>query len=221
MEHSPVKSEPPETAASRSGAARGDPLARDPEAFQAMVRLRMEALQARLGEVFFQRGPVVLEFGSGHGHFLTSYATAHPGHLCVGIDIMSDRVRRAVRKQERAGLENLLFLRAEGREFLACLPAGARFQRVFVLFPDPWPKKRHHKNRLLSAPFFDDLARWSAPGAQLFFRTDFAPYFNEVRESLRAHPLWKLEEGAEWPFDEPTVFQQRAEGFSSLVAHRD
>lgn len=188
--------------------------------YRALLEKRRAALREDLVTLFARPGPAVLEIGSGHGHFLTAYARAHPGSFCTGVDLMSDRVRRATKKRDRAALTNLAFLRAEAMEFLHCLPPRAQFQQVFVLFPDPWPKKRHHKNRLLSPAFFDALAACCSTGADFYFRTDYEPYFEEARETIARHPHWKVREGAAWPFEKSTVFQQRATLYFSLVVER-
>jgi tRNA (guanine-N7-)-methyltransferase len=163
---------------------------------------------------------IVWEVGSGHGHFLTAYARAHPAEVCVGVDIMSDRVNRAQRKRDRAQLANLHFVRADAGDFLAVLPADARFASVFVLFPDPWPKRRHHKNRVMTEGFLSAVAARCDPGAQLNFRTDYAPYFQVAAALLRAHADWAEVDPAHWPFEEATVFQKRAPTHFSLVARR-
>lgn len=181
---------------------------------------RCAALRRTLDELFPRGKRATLEIGAGHGHFLTDYAAAHPGEFCVGIDLLRDRVGRATRKRDRARLSNLAFLQAEAAEFLGALPAGVFFQRIFVLFPDPWPKRRHHKNRLMQAGFLSAIARHSEPGAQLCFRTDAAAYFAAARAEVLAHPDWSVSEGAIWPFERVTVFQSRAPAFDSLVAVR-
>lgn len=197
------------------------PFAVGSEAFQARVASRMAELRTRLSKLSPGTRPTVLELGAGHGHFLASYADAHPGHFCIGIDLISDRVRRATRKRDRAGLDNLHFFQCEATEFLQCLPPHLLFRRIFALFPDPWPKKRHHKNRLLSPSFLEGLAKRSTSGADLFFRTDHRPYFDEVQETVGAHEQWAVDDEALWPFEEQTVFQARAASFSSLVARRN
>ncbi|MEN9662132.1 MAG: hypothetical protein RL324_1081 [Verrucomicrobiota bacterium] len=164
-------------------------------------------------------GPFVLEVGSGHGHFLTAFAEANPGRVCVGIDLEQDRVTRSVRKRDRAKLGNLNFLRGDAAMLLEVLPAEAAADLIFVLFPDPWPKLRHHKHRIMQAHFLTSLANKTLPGSQLCFRTDFEPYFRAVEETIRAHPNWTLAD-APWPFELSTVFQQRAAVFHSLVALR-
>jgi len=234
---------------------------------------RLSALRAELAELFRGRGGghdgaherVVLEIGCGHGHFLTAYAAAHPRAFCVGFDIELDRITRAGRKRKRAELEkNLAFVRAEASEFFAALPEHARFSDVFVLFPDPWPKRRHHKNRMIRAEILSALAAHAsgagsagslpakmgadagagantntpspthtdfagkaacAPGGgapsatRLYFRTDYAPYFADARQTIAEHPAWEIAPAdTPWPFEFQTVFQERAAGFQSLIA---
>jgi len=161
---------------------------------------------------------LTLEIGCGHGHFLTRYAEAHPERFCLGVDILNDRLERATRKRDRASLGNLYFQKAEAAELLECLPAGITFAEVFLLFPDPWPKKRHHKNRLVRPDFLTSLAEWMAPGGRFYFRTDHAEYFAAGREVLAQHPRWRIAPAAPWPFEEATVFQLKAPAYQSLVA---
>jgi tRNA (guanine-N7-)-methyltransferase len=159
----------------------------------------------------------VWEVGSGHGHFLTAYASANPNQLCIGIDLVGERIERAVRKRDRAKLPNLHFIRTEARLFLETLPSAAQIGAIFVLFPDPWPKLRHNKHRILQASFLTAAASRAKPGCRLYFRTDFEPYFTAGRALLAAHPNWELVDEP-WPFEYATVFQQRADTFHSLVA---
>jgi tRNA (guanine-N7-)-methyltransferase len=160
----------------------------------------------------------VLEIGSGHGHFLEAYASAHTEHFCVGIDYCAERSRRAARKQQRHVHGNLHFLRAEVWEFLDSLPAELRFDRVFVLFPDPWPKRRHQKYRLISGRFLARLARCVTRDGALYLRTDAAAYFAEARETIATHDAWRIAPEAPWPFEQSTVFQTKAPSYQSLVA---
>jgi tRNA (guanine-N7-)-methyltransferase len=159
----------------------------------------------------------LLEVGCGHGHFLTAYAAAHPERTCIGIDLIGERIERAEKKRTRARLENLHFIQAEARLFLEVLPAEPRIDAVFVLFPDPWPKARHNKHRIMQHSFLENLAAHVVPNCPLYFRTDFTPYYAAVREVLASEPRWQVSEEA-WPFEYVTVFQQRAGSFQSLVA---
>jgi tRNA (guanine-N7-)-methyltransferase len=184
-----------------------------------IIQQRREGLRRDLAPLF--PGPAerifTWEVGCGHGHYLTDYAAAHPGELCVGIDLLADRIERANRKRDRAGRPNLQFLQAEARLFLSELPAPARIGRLLLLFPDPWPKLRHHKHRILQPDFLSAVAERAALDCRFYFRTDFAPYLEEGRAALAAHPRWAVVDEP-WPFERETVFQSRAPTFGSCVA---
>jgi len=181
------------------------------------IHQRREALRAVFVGIFAQQSRFVWEVGCGHGHFLTAYAQAHPDELCLGIDLASDRIGRAARKRERSRLAHLHFIQAEAADFLAALPEQAKFSAAYILFPDPWPKRRHHKNRLMTSAFLNQIAERAGEDARLYFRTDYAPYYSEARQRLQATPAWRLVEEA-WPFESPTVFQARAPDYQSFVA---
>jgi tRNA (guanine-N7-)-methyltransferase len=192
-----------------------------PEEHRSQVEAWQGELRASLAALDLPGRRLVWEVGSGHGHFLTAYARAHPADTCIGVDLMSDRVKRAERKRERARLANLHFLRGDAADFLAVMPAEARFAAVFVLFPDPWPKRRHHKNRVLTADFLTAVAARAPQGTPLHFRTDHEPYFRSVASLVRAHPDWNEAPASAWSFEETTVFQQRAPEHFTLVARRN
>ncbi len=188
---------------------------------EALLGDRRRALALDLGAIFGEDPPAscVWEIGCGHGHFLTAYAGAHPGEICLGIDLASERIERATRKRERARLAHLHFIRAEARLFLEVLPPAVQFSRVYVLFPDPWPKSRHHKHRVMQTEFLSWVAARMAPEGRLYFRTDFEPYFEDTARLIAAHPDWAMADEP-WPFEHETVFQSRAAAHRSLVARR-
>lgn len=188
-----------------------------PPHYASILEARRAELREQLTALLAARRRFVLEVGCGHGHFLTAYAAAHPSVICVGIDLIGERIARAVRKRDRAKLSNLHFVQAEARLFLDVLPAGAEIETVFVLFPDPWPKLRHNKHRIMQTAFLARAAEHAAPDCPLYFRTDHTPYYDAVREVLAADAHWQLREEP-WSFEYATVFQQRAETFHSLVA---
>ena len=128
---------------------------------------------------------VNLEIGCGHGHWLTSLASSNKNELFVGIDLLSKRIRKADRKKELAYLDNVFFLKAEASEFLEALPKKIHIKNTFVMYPDPWPKKRHHKNRLIQQSFLSLLHDKSQKESKLFFKTDHVAYFEWTKKILR------------------------------------
>lgn len=187
--------------------------------YHAVLAERRDHLLKQIDAALPASAEIVWELGSGHGHFLTAYAQANPHEHCVGVDMMEDRVDRARRKKTRAKLPNLDFFHGEAALFLDVLPARLSIGRTFILFPDPWPKLRHHKNRIIRPDFLHALARRVAPTCRLYFRTDHVPYFEAGQATIAAHPDWEIVKEP-WPFEFETVFQSRADAHHSLVARR-
>jgi tRNA (guanine-N7-)-methyltransferase len=188
------------------------------EEAQALRSARLAALKEECAQLWGNwPTELTLEIGCGHGHFLTAYAQAHPKEHCLGVDLLADRIARARKKATRAGLANLAFFHGDAGLLLEALPPAVRLTRVFVLFPDPWPKRRHHKNRILQDTFLQQLAGRAGQGALLCFRTDYEPYLREVEALLATHSAWRPVR-APWPFEFETVFQSRAAAHHSLLA---
>lgn len=195
--------------------------------YLSMMESRRRDIRERQAKILPPGGRFTWEIGCGHGHFLTAYAKAHPEEICIGVDIVSERIERAIKKRDRAKLTNLHFIHAEARLFLEMLPAEASFSRLFILFPDPWPKLRHHKHRIMQPDFLADAAKRAGEGARLYFRTDFTPYYDDTKIVFDTHQDWQLTAdnssgivpGTEpWAFEHETVFQARAPQFHSLIA---
>jgi len=187
---------------------------------EAQRARRVADLRARIVAALGESGPITLEVGCGHGHWLTAYAAAHPAERCVGIDLLGERLRKCEAKREKRGLSNVAFLKAEASEFLDALPPGLRLGKIFILYPDPWPKARQNKNRFVQAENLSRLARSAEPGCPLAFRTDHEDYHAWAGERLAAHADWQVEAGAPWPFEAPTFFQDLMRDRRDWVAHR-
>lgn len=188
---------------------------------ERVAELRAKLLETLPADVAAGTRGLTLEIGCGHGHFLAAYAQAFPQEFCVGLDLISKRIERAERKRERSGAGNLAFFKAEATEFMTALPERCRLGKIFLLFPDPWPKKRHHKNRLTRPEMLSALAERAPAGTRLHFRTDHAEFFEWSRETVAAHPAWTLPPDAPWPFEHETYFQSiLPDAYRSLVAER-
>ena len=189
--------------------------------YAEVITARREQLRSSVATVLAPGQNFIWEVGCGHGHFLTAYATAHPNQYCIGVDIANERIERALRKRDRARLNNLHFFRADAFLFLQALPPRSLICGLYVLFPDPWPKLRHHKHRLLQPPFLAATAAVTTPACSLFFRTDFRPYFEQAQATISSSPHWEvLTAEGNWPFESATVFQSRAPSHDSLIARR-
>jgi len=193
----------------------------DPRAaHEACMKAMRDALAAKCLELFPDPVSITLEVGCGHGHFLTSYAQAHPDEICVGVDLVTKRVVKGQSKRDKRALNKLHFIKAEVLEFLDVLPAHVSISRCFVLFPDPWPKKRHAKKRIVQAPLLDKVAAKTSPGGMLCLRTDHEEYFQWIVEHVAASPNWDIDDEAEWPFESSSFFQELMDGWQSLIAIR-
>lgn len=163
---------------------------------------------------------ILFEAGCGHGHWLRDYSGENPNLTCVGIDLITWRIRKALDKREKRGLKNLHFFKAELGEFLEVLPDTVRFERTVLLFPDPWPKARHHRRRMVQTAFLDEVAQRTDAGGTFCFRSDDRPYFDWTVEHLEAHPEWEIDSSIEWPYESETYFQSLMDEYFSVVARR-
>lgn len=125
---------------------------------------------------------VALEIGFGAGEHLAWQAANRADWGFIGCEVYINGTAALLTRVDEAGLDNIRIYDGDARDLLAWLPA-ASLDRVFVLFPDPWPKKRHHKRRLISVETLDGLARAMRPGAELRIASDIPDY---IRTSLLA-----------------------------------
>jgi tRNA (guanine-N7-)-methyltransferase len=133
-----------------------------------------------LPAIFGRAAPFHLEIGSGKGTFLVSEARAHPEIDFLGIEWARKYYRLGLDRFGRWGLENVRIIRADAVTFLSeHVPDGA-VDCLHIYFPDPWPKRRHHKRRLLQLPNMDLLIRCLNDGGQIRIATDHVGYFEQI-----------------------------------------
>ena len=139
--------------------------------------------------VFGRVAPVVLEIGFGMGETTAAIAAAHPERDFLGIEVHAPGVGSLLREIDRRALANIRVIRHDAVEVVdAMIPAGS-LAGIHVFFPDPWPKLRHHKRRLLQPAFVHALALRLAPGGYLHAATDWADYAQEMLATFAAEPL--------------------------------
>lgn len=142
---------------------------------------------------------VWLEIGFGGGEHLLAQAARHPEIGLIGAEPFIDGVAKVLAGIEDKGLANLRLHPGDARDVMDTL-APQSLARVFILFPDPWPKTRHHKRRLIQLGFIDDLARLLAPGGRVRFATDVRSYADEALARFLAHGGfdWTAERADDW-----------------------
>jgi tRNA (guanine-N7-)-methyltransferase len=141
-----------------------------------------------LDAVFGRDAPRVLEIGCGMGETTAEIARAHPGIDYLGIEVHSPGVGSLLKLIGEAELTNLRVIQHDAVEVLATMIAPSALSGVNIFFPDPWPKKRHHKRRLLQSAFLALLASRMKPGASLHLATDWEDYANQMLAVLGASP---------------------------------
>jgi tRNA (guanine-N7-)-methyltransferase len=148
-----------------------------------------------------------LEIGFGNGDHLLAQAAAHPSTLCVGVDAYQSGFTLALRQAHENMIRNVRLVNADVGSLLEDFPE-AFFGKIFILFPDPWPKTRHHKRRLVSEHFLARLKRILKPSGFLVLATDHDHYAQQIREAVE-----KTISGA-WLIPDPlmvtTSYQQKA-----------
>jgi len=145
-----------------------------------------------------------LEIGPGRGDFLVDMATAYPDKKFAAVEIGGKRFRKLAARIDKAGLSNVLLIRGDARVVLPRLVPAGSVTRLFVLFPDPWPKRRHAHNRLLTPDFIRLLADTIRPGGEFFHATDVQEYAEWVAKNCFRVPGLTLGEPAIVP-DAPVV----------------
>ena len=143
------------------------------------IELRSIVERLDLAEIFPKPQPLEVELGCGDASFLAEYARRNPARNFIGVERLLGRLKKLDRKGRRAGLANLRGVRIESAYFLQWLLPPHSVSALHIYFPDPWPKKKHRKHRLINE-HFPALARAAlAPGGKVFLRTDDADYFQQ------------------------------------------
>ncbi len=140
--------------------------------------------------VFGSPGTLTLEIGLGKDTHLIERAHAEPERRFVGLEYCRKKLDKVLTKIARreGGLENLRVLHADVTRVLEAVFPLASLEQVYVLFPDPWPKKRHHGRRIINPKFLRTLSSRMAPGARLEVRTDDIAYLEQIIETLAGEP---------------------------------
>lgn len=147
-----------------------------------------QSLKDQWGEM--TEGPIHLEIGTGNGFHFEHYAEAHPQALVVGLEIKYKELVQTIRRARRVSLENVRMIKADAKG-LGEIFQPKSLEKVMIQFPDPWPKRRHHKNRLLRTDFFNQLHDLIEDHGVIEFKTDHYGYFQWALKESQKSP-WLL-----------------------------
>jgi len=159
---------------------------------QVIYRLESILERLNLAALFPRSQPLEVELGSGDGSFLLEYAARHPERNFIAVERLLGRLRKLERKGQRAALTNLRGLRIESSYFLGYLLPPQAAAALHVYFPDPWPKRRHQRHRLINERFPTLASQALAPGGVVYLRTDDQPYFEQMAGVFCANPSFRL-----------------------------
>lgn len=146
---------------------------------------RLESYRPLEIELYPQDRPVHIEYCSGNGAWIADKAEAFPDIFWIAVEKKFDRVRKIWSKVKRRQLSNLLIICGEGLMATSHYIKDSSIAHVYVNFPDPWPKKRHWKHRIIQQPFLDEMRRILGSSGQLTFVTDDAEYSKVMTEELQ------------------------------------
>jgi tRNA (guanine-N7-)-methyltransferase len=173
-----------------------------------------------LPALFGRDAPRVLDIGFGDGEALVTTAVNYPANDYLGVEVHEPGIGHLLLLLERSGATNVRVIQRDAAEVLPRLLPNASFAAVNLFFPDPWPKKRHHKRRLVQPPFVEELARVLAADGLLHIATDWADYARHTLEVLAASAEFAPIDASEDPlaFRPPTKFERRGRRLGHEVA---
>ena len=145
-----------------------------------IYELRSIVERIDVASLFPAEQPLEVELGSGDGSFLAKYAHANRNRNFIGVERLLGRIRKLDRKGRREGLTNLRGVRIESAYFLEYLLPRHSAAALHIYFPDPWPKRKHRKNRLINDRFPELASQTLAAGGIVYLRTDDRDYFDQM-----------------------------------------
>ena len=156
-----------------------------------------------LDGIFGRSVDKVLEIGFGNGETLVQAASAHPELDYVGIEVHEPGVGHCLIRARESGVGNLRVIAHDALDVLRHQVAAGSLARINLLFPDPWPKKRHHKRRIVQPAFLSLAATALRPGGELFIATDWENYADHIDETMAACAAFTLAERRDHEGDQP------------------
>lgn len=194
------------------------------ETLLPQIAVRVQQADLEPAALFDNAQEIWLEVGFGGGEHLAEQAAQNPNVGIIGAEPFINGVAKLLIEIEERNLNNIRILHGDVRPFLMRLPSGC-ITRLFVLYPDPWPKKRHHKRRIINPWFLDEAARVLKPGGELRVASDIADYQRWTLMHICSRPefFWTAEAAPDWrkrPSDWPrTRYEAKADVAGRVSAY--
>ena len=140
---------------------------------------------------FFKEGELILDIGFGSGESLIHLASNFREKKFLGIEVYLSGIGGVLRDAKEKNLTNLKIINGDAEDILINRLKGITFNSILFLFPDPWPKKRHHKRRLIKEEFVHRLKNITKPNGQIMFKSDWQDYFDSAKEIISKSNSWE------------------------------
>ncbi len=178
------------------------------EAAASLVFIPTDERPVELAALFGLRAPLEVDLGCGDGSFLVALAAQHPERNYLGIEKLFGRVRTSCKRADRAGLANVRVCRVDITRAVAFLLPPKSVDVFYILFPDPWPKRRHQRRRAVTPEMLDSIAKALVPKGVLHLATDQREYYEHTLRISEAKHLFEPVDGMKEPVPS-TTFEQR------------
>jgi tRNA (guanine-N7-)-methyltransferase len=187
------------------------------------LELKLDEAQVDPGEIFLSKSAFVLEIGYGGGEHLARQALARPETGFIGAEVFSGGIAKLLQSIEEEAIGNVRLFTDDALKLLLKLP-DASLDEVFLLYPDPWPKTRHHKRRFVSPTTLAELARVLKPGGRFNFATDIEDYADWTLAHILRTPAFRWPQTAPgcwhlpYPGWQPTRYEEKARAEGRAVS---
>lgn len=169
--------------------------------------------------LFGQHAPLEVDLGCGKGRFLLAHASAHPDVNFIGTDIQVGRLQKIRKRAEAAGIGNIRLMHTDSVYTLDYLLPRESVSRFYLYFPDPWPKRKHHRRRVVQPEFLTLAHRALHKKGELHIATDHEGYFQHIESVVKGDPRFDVIPPFEPPAEEKTDFEVLFTG-KGMKVHR-
>lgn len=181
--------------------------------------IELEKNLLQLEKIFVKHQPIVLDIGFGNGDSLITLAEQHPELNFLGVEVYRPGIGNLLKNAFESKIENLRVINADAVELLQNNIPVNTFSAALIWFADPWPKKRHHKRRLIQIPFLQLLAEKLVDGGELNIATDWQPYAEHIQETVNLSKLFTVLPTSTFIHQRPqTKFERRGEKLGHEVS---